>query len=559
MKIPSKSEELIPWTSNLIEECRVSVDDRRAAAKFWRNLYFTGQASSVDSKHNKCFSHVNKLAAYLFSPSDVRFSIDFEGEDEKEWSDKVTRGERRLNAEFKRRKCGIAFSQALLMSLIDGSCFVKMVWSHAGLEPHVISQHFMGVLREDVDSFSRQDAFTHSFYLTKAQFKRLLYNKTPGQTSEIMDRVQSAFRPAQEDIVMDSYIHEIISGGVQPIAVGTTATGQSGQVGVFSAPPAPMLAPDVAAELIRVDDLWVFDDERGDWATIRYVDPGILVEGKYKLSNLSDAPKEQPFIKVCANEMVNYFWGRSELSGLASLQALINQRVNDVDHIFRLQAKPPKAFIGMSGVTPEKARALMVAGGEFVDPGENPNAKIQTMAPEMPSNAIAWLDKLDSYFDENAGFTAILSGQGESGVRSQGQANTMLRTASPPLRTRSFVVEGQIADLGDLSLNILQAKDPHVMRAADNTSFVLSQLPDDVAVSVDAHTSSPAFSGDNANLAFALAKAGAIGPEDLIDQTHPPNADRLKRKLKQRQQQQEQLVKTHPELLEKMFGGRKKK
>lgn len=558
MKVPSKSEELLPWAQDLINECRVSTDERRQAAKFWRNLYFTGQINDVLSKHNKCFSHVNKLGAYLFSPSDVRFSIDFEGEDEAEWSDKVTRSERRLNAEFKRRKCGIAFAQALLMALIDGSCFVKMVWSHSGLEPHVISQHFMGVLREDVDSFSRQDAFTHSFYLTKAQFTRLLYNKPTEQKNDILDRVQGAFRPAEDDIIMDSYFHEIVAGGIQPIAAGTVPSGQTGQVGVFGGAPSPRLAPEIASELIRVDDLWVFDDDRGDWATIRYVDPGILVEGKYKVSNLSDAPKEQPFIKVCPNEVVNYFWGRSELQGLAQLQGLINQRVNDVDHIFRLQAKPPKAFTGMTGVTPEKARALMVAGGTFIDADGGPNAKVQSMAPEMPANAIGWLDKLDSYFDENAGFTAILSGQGEAGVRSQGQANTLVRTASPPLRTRSFIVESQIADMGDLSLNILAAKDPHVFRAADGSQFVLSQLPIDAAVSVDAHTSSPAFSGDNANLAFALAKAGAIGPEDLIDQTHPPNADRLKRKLKQRQQEQADIVKKHPELLQRMFGGKKK-
>ncbi|MDE2103310.1 MAG: hypothetical protein KGL39_39080 [Patescibacteria group bacterium] len=554
MKIPETTKELEPWAKELIDECRVSLDERRMAAKFCRNVFYTGAVNDIASKHNKCFSHVTKLSSYLFSPADVRFSIDFEGEDDQAWSEKATAAERRLNGEFKRRKCGIAMSQAVLFALLDCSCFIKMVWGHSGLEPHVIPQHFMGVLREDVDSMDRQDAFTHSFYLTKAQFGRLLLGNP--RRAEILDAAQSAYAPAGDDLVMDSYIHEIIAGGTNPISTSGTPSNQFAQVGVFGGQPSPMLAPEVASELIRVDDLWVFNDKLGDWTTIRYVDPGVIVEGAFRHRNLSDAPKQHPFIKVCPNEIVNYFWGRSELANLVALQGLLNQRVNDVDHIFRLQAKPPKAFLGMSGVTPEKARALLVAGGEFIDNGENPNAKVQAMAPEMPSNALAWLETLERYFDENGGFTPLLSGQGEAGVRTQGQANTLLRTASPRLRDRAFIVEQQCAGLGELSLNIMQAKDATVLKAGSG-EFILEQLPEDAHVSVDSHTSSPAFSGDNANLFFALAKAGAIQGDDLIDGVHAPNADRLKKKYRARQKAQEELIAKNPSLLEKVIGRRR--
>ena len=59
-------------------------------------------------------------------------------------------------------------------------------------------------------------------------------------------------------------------------------------------------------------------------------------------------------------------------------------------------------------------------------------------------------------------------------------------------------------------------------------------------VQVDSHSASPAFAEDNRQVAIALARAGAIDAEDLIHMLHPPGAELLLARLRQRQKRQAQ-------------------
>lgn len=552
MKIPTAATKLLRFTQDTIEECQVSIQSRRNANRVWRRLYYSGQAGNEPPKYNKCFTHIERLASYLYSAADVRLSLDFQSDDQKDWADKSIAGARRVNRLWTRSKCGLKFSAALRVGLIDGSAFVKQVWKNGRLQPYVIRNNFLGVLREDQTELSEQDAFTHSYYLTKSAFARLISDNP--ERADIMERVSSQFQPANDDVIEDSYFHEIVSGGLQPIGASGTATGQVGSVDVFL-PPKPMVSPQVRADLIRVDDLWVWNDAQGDWATIRYVDPGIILEGRYKLANLSDIPGEHPFTKVCPNEDEGYFWGRSELANLFNIQGLLNRRINNVDRIFNLQANAPQAFIGFDDITEEKKRAMLMAGGQIT--ATNPNAKVQEMAPTMPPIAIPYIEKIEGWFDEMAGFTPALLGQGEAGVRSSQQGNILLRTGSPPIRERAYLVESQVQDFGDKTLSMIRAKDPTTIRTAEGQAFLMSQLPADTAVLVDSHSSSPAFSGDNTNMAFALRKSGAIDNADLLENVSFPRADQLAAKARAREKAQAKFIAEHPEVLLKGKPGPK--
>ena len=74
---------------------------------------------------------------------------------------------------------------------------------------------------------------------------------------------------------------------------------------------------------------------------------------------------------------------------------------------------------------------------------------------------------------------------------------------------------------------------------------------------MDSHTSSPAFSGDNAQLAFALAGRGAIDGEALIKMTHPPYQDELILSYRQREEAKAQFMQQHPELAVPHGKGKK--
>jgi hypothetical protein len=90
----------------------------------------------------------------------------------------------------------------------------------------------------------------------------------------------------------------------------------------------------------------------------------------------------------------------------------------------------------------------------------------------------------------------------------------------------------------------MQADDPSIYETNDNKiQFTLKQLPDNFQVQVDSHSASPAFAEDNRQIAIALARAGAIDAEDLIHMLHPPGAELLLSRLRQRQKAQAQEAK----------------
>lgn len=536
----------------------------------FRSLYFTGQMNEIPCRHNKCYTSVDKIASYLFSPAEARFSITFEADETSEWADIADAASRHVNREVMRHSVDLAMAAAVDLALIEGSCFIKMCWSHNGYEPHIIRQHQMGVLREDMEELDKQEAFTHSYWLTEGQFARLIYANP--DRKEIMARANASYVQLKDDDQFDnSFFQQIVVGGLSPIST-TTPSGQTGTIqNVFSRQPSLKLDPEIAKTLIQVHDLWVYDDEFEDWITIRYIE-GMIVEGKDRLQNLGDIYKAQPFIKVCPNEVVGYFWGRSELANLANLQGMLNARIDNADRIIKLKARPPRAFRGFSGMTPEKALALYSPGGQLTDDAPAATTSIDTLAPDFPPELMPYIEKIEAWYDEIAGLTAVLSGQGDAGIRGNMQANTMIRTSSPRLRDRSLLVERQYAELGQKCLQLSQTKDARVYRTSKAKAnpvlgmlgmggkkpapeaFLLSQLPEDAMCVVDSHTSSPAFSGDQINLAFALAKIGAIDGEDVIDMTNVSNKDRLIQRFRLRQEAQAKLIQEHPELLAKGHG-----
>lgn len=555
-KIPGTTADLVPFARDLIQDCYTSLPRRREMYRFFRSFYYTGSADGGGTKHNKCFSHIDKLSSLLFSPSEVKFDITFDEDEVGKFAGMGDAAARVLTKEYYRSRSGIIFGQALDVALVDGCSFIKKVNGAHGPRSHVVRPQFMGVLREDVADLDDQDAFVFSFYVTPNAFRRMIANR-PDKDRVLAKVMTSAVRPTDDSGSESdgSYFHEIVMGGLAPITTTGIPTGQKGSVSPY-ATPSPMMAPEVAASLIRVDELWIMDDERQDWTTIRYVAPDIIVEGATRHRNLSDIPKEQPFTKVCANEVPGYFWGMSELATVTPLQELLTARMNDADNIIKHQARPSRAYIGFNNINLERAAALMSLDGMLTD--DSPNAKIETLAPEMPPNMLEWIAAIDSWFDDQAGIQPILQGQGEAGVRSGNHAGALMRTATPRLRDRAMLVETQAATDADLEFKMLQAKDAKVYKTAEGQDFLLHQLPDDATVVVDSHSSSPAFSSDQLQVAFALRKADAIDNQDLLDMVPGlPRAAELKLKAAKREKEKAQFLQAHPELLQKGAGRKR--
>jgi hypothetical protein len=550
LKVPQRN--IGDWAKELIDECTASRDGRRENIKIWRNYYQAGTETGDQARFNKCYGHVDRLASYLFSPADTRFDVELDLTDSDEDKSIAQAVARQLNKEFVSCSVDTYFSHAVNWALVKGAVIMKILWGHNGLEPWNVHPEFFGVLREDIADLDRQEAFVHTTYVTPSELRRQLTDKY--HVESIMAEVENQTRPQREqDLMQDSFFHQVLIGGLNPVSTTGMSTGH-GSVAI--APNVPVLAAEVARQLVRVDELWVMDRDRQDWTTIRMAYPDIVIEGKDKHENICGVAGEQPFKVVRPNESDGYFWGSSEIIQISPLQDLLNGQLRDWMRLVRLRSDPPRAMTGFSGLTTEKYRALRRPAGFISE--ENPQAKVQDLAPEIPQDLALSIDKTIQYFDDVAGFAPILAGQGEQGVRAGVHAQTLARNASPRMRDRALLVERQCVDVGDWCLRLMQAKKPEIYISDKREPFLLSQMNEDFMVSVDSHTSSPAFSEDNERKAFLLARAGAIDHADLLWLTHPPHENILIARARERAQQEAQLLKEHPELLTKGKRGGKR-
>jgi hypothetical protein len=182
----------------------------------------------------------------------------------------------------------------------------------------------------------------------------------------------------------------------------------------------------------------------------------------------------------------------------------------------------------------EKNFALNRAGGLLSS--DMPNAKVERLAPEMPSNLFEVIHEIDAMFSEVSGISNVLSGRGESGVRSQGHASQLARLGSSRAKKRALIVEDSLEKVATLYLKLMQAYNPTHFKDTEGTPFIAEQFTKDFVVKVDAHSNSPIFTEDTKELAFSLFKAQAIDKDSLLDMLEPPGKQLLKEKLKKREE-----------------------
>lgn len=553
MKLPSSEPDLLEFAQEIAGQCLASQPQRINQYALWRSYLFAGtEDPGRPSIYNRCGPHIDRLSSFLYSPSDVRLAVEFSRKAEQTWKDRETYISDILTEEFHGTGADLTFSEGVPWALTCGASFIKLLWNEQkGIDTFLVQPSQMGVWEENMNGLDRQEAICHVSYISRKALARRVANHP--RRKEIMEAAHREVLERTADDV-DTMMHQVVIGGTYPIGEGT-ATGSVGTVDVFNVAPSAQLPPEVIAELVKFTELWVLDDDRRDWTTLQYIDPGVLIEPCGQKRNLF-IPERHPFQMIQPNPLHGYFWGRSELSDLWRLQDVITQRLDDITHITRLRAHPPRALIGFSGISDESKTAMGALDGLLIE--TSPNAKIENLAPEMPQDAYEQLQKTVEFFDDVAGFSALMQGQGEPGVRAGMHAQSLQRSASARMRDKALLLERQQGDFGDVFLEVLAAKDEgaivHTEEAPEGkpkVQWMLSQMPDDRRVIVDSHSSSPAFAADSTQLAFGLAKAGAVDPEGLLYLTRPPQMDMLLKNLKKRQAAEAKFLEEHPEIAAK--------
>ena len=526
MIIPPNADEREFFYKELIQKCQVSSDERRTDYSNLRSFYLFGNSEEQSpAVFNKIHPHIDQLTSFLYSSETTRFSINLGASVDEREQYKVPKLTQALNDEWLNSNADQVFSTALTWALVYNTTFIKLIYNK-GIQPFMIEPSSIGVLREDVPYTSRQEALVHTYYITKSELYARLYDHP--KREQIVARVNASYAQQIHNEVPDGL--SVILSQSQVNMVGNVNM-QLGQYNKYKA--------KVAEDTIEMKELWLWNDEIMDYQVVTMANPNVIIY---------DRPGEKvflkgelPFVQLCPNPQYDYYWGQSEVQRMILLQQARNKRFDEITQLLAKQVNPPMMISGFSGIMDEKNFALNRAGS-FLS-SDMPNAKVDKLAPQMPADLFSELDRIDSMFEEVSGITNVLSGKGESGVRSTGHASQLARLGSSRAKKRALIIEDSLEKVATLYLKLMAVYDnTHFTteNEPEKIPFIAEQFTRDYAVKVDAHSNSPIFMEDMRNLAFNLLKAGAIDKESLLDLLEPPMKQLLKERLKKIEEKQQQ-------------------
>ena len=577
--VPTKHAELDTQTREWVEQCNVSLGQRKAYYRLLNSIAETGKYDGTKSLLNKMNTHLARVAAHLFSPVELKFSIDFDRVYNKKIYAQAAEVAKIATRTWDRNGTDNNFGRGVYEALKYGMVALKQ-WTELDADENpvykdkLVMPWNLGVYREDETDLNEQQIICETSRLTLAEVWQRIW-KMPG-AEKLLAKCKSHAQSGSVGSEPNSFFHQVLSTSQLNTGVqGMVSPVPGGIVQLNNDPNYALMGPIVAPDTVDFYELWVKDEE--DYTTIQMVEPDIIItpltSGNVvmKKSNLLAANSRlQPYRIIQPNEVTGYIWGRSELVDLIETQALLSQWCDDARRLMGVQIDKFLGFVGETGMTDELYAQARMAGYANMGPGST----IQDLTPKIPAELLPMMKWLTEEINIQGGFPPIMQGQGEPGVRAGSHATTLMKTASPTLRDRALLVERQCAACCDLTVTLKELKDDsnywtkadNVLKDVEESSFKITDLPADWRVTVDSHSSSPIFSDENTQLVFAAQSKGIVDGEYVIDNVSLPNREAAKLAYREKQAQQQKLIQElmakDPEgaekVLAKQLGGGKR-
>ena len=544
--VPTAEKELIPFANNLVETCRISQGMRSAYYRLLNTISETGRYDGQKSLINMMNTHLERTASHLFSPVELKFALDYDnGYD----ANTIKRGDvaaKHLTRQWEKTSTDILFGRSVFEGLKYGAAVLKQ-WPKAegpadnqriSYEKKLVMPWNFGVWREDENDIENQEVLCETSFLTGPEVWQRIYNFP--NADRLFAQIMTHGKAGSSTDSPDSFFHQVLSTSQLNTGVGgATRPIPGGIVQLGNDPNYAIMGPTVGAPVVKMHEIWVKGED--DYLTIQIVEPDILLS-RFKLSNLLiKGSRLQPYRLIQPNPVTNWFWGRSELVDLIEPQGLLSQWMDDFKRLIGLQIDKILAFSGDNTITDESYAQFRAAG--YMNLGQG--GKAEDLTPKFPPELLPAVKFVIEMINTLGSFPDIMQGKGEAGVRSGSHAGTLMKTASPTLRDRALLVERQCAVCADLTMTMMEAKedrkfwtDPEKM---DDTSFMLTDLPEVWRVTVDSHSSSPIFSDESQQLIFALRKTGDVDGAYAIDNLPLPNKESAKASLHERQKHGEEM------------------
>lgn len=554
MLLPPDRQERHPLYRNLIREVGASRADRKAVTRKRRQQYLTGSEGTQRARYNKLREHVQDLAADLYAPDSVRFSVVYPPHYGDRWLAEVEAARDEIHRLWHDSSAGLIFNLGVETAPSWGTTVFKTYVDQNEPVVAIVSPDDIAVARESLNDWDHQEALVHFYELTLDQFRRFLHPLDPARRAAIFEDAENHAAPSSASGT------EALGPAMSRLILSAASPTMTGTVNMGAANPAQAMEQ---VPVVQMAELWVFDDEatplcgrchraRRDLTHDKDLplythafEGGGGWEGDYRVVTLVVGSSlepivweplnpllagEHPFHDLTIDPVYGYIWGLSQVEELYPLQEWRERRMQDVDELLHKQVDPPIVGTGLQGTQDEKLARLRKAGGIVSFPAA-PGVKVEPFVVPMPPEAFAEVEKLDEMFDRAAGRRSRTRGPG---MRSGDQVMAEARLAGGPTRNKAMIVEACLESVATALLRLQRRVSKSTLRTVEGKEVLLAQIPGDFVVRVSAHSSSPLYQEEiMQKVAFAASK-GWIDADEALDLMNFPNAEVLKPKARKR-------------------------
>lgn len=576
MILPRSQDSLQRRVLELIETCTQTRMDRASIYNRREAYYLHGTCGSSAVKYNRIMCHLDLVSSFVYSPDHAFYHISAEQSNDDHVIKQAIALQDSFNDDFQDSGTSDRFGEAVPWSLVYDTMIFKQGWNNLrrALTAELIAPYDFGVYDERIPDLDSQQAFCHTYYLD--YYESIWRIARAGQAKEI-NKIEVSNKPAFE---MPSMLSRMIISQTGGLNIQGNVLGQINP----SYTPAATYQSDSRVPLIEWNELWVWDDEAGDYRFFQVCRPDILIsdskdtvealravpgrfesrmpeggdEDFYRTKTNYFLPHDHPFTAITPYGKYNYFWGIAHIDSLTVLQDWMSKRLDQIDDILEKQADPPKVGSGFTGLSDESMEAFGGAGTYLFD--QMPSAQVKELAPQMPPNLFADFQQINGLFLEASGLTEVLQGKGEEGVRSRQHAQELRKTGGGRIRKTAQRIEVPLTRIGDIGLKLKQKNDDEPLHPEPDEKdkvekFYPCQIASQVKIRVDGHSHSPLFGDEAREIAILLKKSQAIENEMFVRMLNPPSKENIIHSLRRQEKAKQQMLKQHPELLQSMMKG----
>jgi hypothetical protein len=535
MKIPTNIVERDDFYSKIIKICTASQENRANDYAALRQYYlFGGDGGVGSSPFNKIFPHIDLLTSFLYASETTKFMVHLGAAASEHEHSRVSVLSQSINDRWLDSNADRVISNAITWALVNNSTIVKLIpkvnkeTKLLEITPFQVHAASFGVYREDISFTDRQEAMVHTYYTTRSQLEIDIADHP--HRVVILNSVETTSSKELDEDRQDG-IGRLMSSTQQPLVSGTTAVGNV----EFNFNSNIDYLPDTEQhELITMEELWIWDTAENDYRMVTRIKDGMTVFDRIASKYDIFLPGEHPFIQFCPSPLPFYYWGMSEVAGLANLQEWYNERIMQIRKLLNLQINPPTDASGFGSMADEKMYALFSEGGLFTDGGQGVQpGKLARHPPTLPQDLFTVLREIDTAFSDHSGLPNTVQGKGEVGVRSGKQTSELARLGSARIKKRALVIEDALEKMATMYLKLMKKYDSTVYQDDKGVSFSAEQFSADFVVKVDSHSNSPIFIEDKKELAFKMLEAKMITRERAIEMIDPPDKEIIKREVKE--------------------------